>query len=282
MQDQADELRSLMLKVTRQHAALHGPPPKLIVLCGGKGGVGVTTLGVNLAVALAHQAARVVLVDADLYRADVATLCGVEDDGNIGDLLAGGRDIHEVLQRGPAGIQIVPGVWAPDKPTELTEAAQRRLITQLCLLGRHAEMALVDTGSGSGESLRRFWQAADEVLLVTTPDDVSVMDAYASIKTRMPAKNRPSLRLIVNRATSPQQAVDVHRRIARSCRRFLEAEVTLLGCVSHDEAFTQAAQSGAPLVIRTPQATAAEEIEQLAGQWLPLLGQRVHPPSAVA
>ena len=242
MRDQADELRNMMLRVARQHAAIHGPPPKLVVLCGGKGGVGVTTLGVNLAVALAHQAARVVLVDADLYRADVALLCGIEEVTSVADLLVGGHDIHEVLERGPAGVQVVPGVWAPERPTELGEGAQRRLLTQLCLLGRHADVVIVDTGSGAGESLRRFWQAADEVLLVTTPDDVSVMDAYASIKSRLPAQNRPHLRLIVNRADSREQAADVHRRLNQSCRRFLETEIVLLGRVRDDGAFASAAR----------------------------------------
>ena len=282
MRDQADELRNMMLRVARQHAALHGPPPKLVVLCGGKGGVGVTTLGVNLAVALAHQAARVVLVDADLYRADVALLCGIEETSSVAHLLSGGLDIHEILERGPAGIQVVPGVWAPQQPAELGEGAQRRLVAQLCLLGRHADVVIIDTGSGTGESLRRFWQAADEVLLVTTPDDVAVMDAYASIKTRLPAQNRPRMRLIVNRASAPQQAADVHRRLHQSCRRFLDAEVSLLGRVTDDRAFAAAARACVPLVIHAPHAAAAEEIECLASEWMTMLGQPTRAPSAVA
>jgi flagellar biosynthesis protein FlhG len=281
MRDQADELRNLMLRVARQHAALHGPPPRLVLLCGGKGGVGVTTLGVNLAVALAHQAARVVLVDADLYRSDVAALCGVEELHNVADLLGGGRDIHEVLQRGPAGIQIVPGVWAPDRQAELGEGAQRRLIAQLCQLGRHADLVLVDTGSGAGDSLRRFWQAADDLLLVTTPDDVSVMDAYAAIKTRLPAQNRPRMRLIVNRAASPEQAADVHRRLDQSCRRFLDAQISLLGSVAADDAFAAAAAASVPLVIQAAHSRAALEIERLATHWM-ALGQSARASSAVA
>jgi flagellar biosynthesis protein FlhG len=143
-------------------------------------------------------------------------------------------------------------------------------------------VVIVDTGSGSGESLRRFWQTADEVLLVTTPDDVSVMDAYASIKSRLPAKNQPRLRLIVNRADSAQQAVDVHRRLDQSCRRFLEMEIVLLGHVCEDGAFAAAARMGAPLVVHTPQAAAAEDIEHLASEWMTLLGQPARAPSAVA
>jgi flagellar biosynthesis protein FlhG len=209
-------------------------------------------------------------------------MCGIEEAGSVADLLVGGHDIHEVLERGPAGIQVVPGVWAPEKAAVLSEGAQRRLITQLCLLGRHADVVIVDTGSGSGESLKRFWQAADEVLLVTTPDDVAVMDTYASIKTRLPAQNRPRMRLIVNRAGSPQQTADVHRRIDQSCRRFLKEEIALLGRVAEDPAFASAARSCVPLVIQQPHAAAAEQIESLAGEWMTLLGQPARAPSAVA
>ena len=82
----------------------------MIVVTAGKAGAGVTTLAVNLSVALAEQGARVVTVDADLDRSDVAVLCGLMPDVPARDLLVAGGDIHEVLLRGPAGIQIVPGL----------------------------------------------------------------------------------------------------------------------------------------------------------------------------
>ena len=113
MVDQATELRKLVSQADRDPADEAGRVPRLLVLSGGKGGVGVTTLAVNLSVALSRRGNRVVLVDADLYRADVATLCGLEERGNVADVLSARRDIHEVLQRGPAGIQVVPGLWAP-------------------------------------------------------------------------------------------------------------------------------------------------------------------------
>jgi flagellar biosynthesis protein FlhG len=265
MHDQADELRSLMLKVARQNAAQNGPSPRMVLVCGGKGGVGATTLAVNLAVALAHHAARTVLVDADLRRADASTLCGVAEATGVAELLGGSRDIHEVLQRGPAGIQLVPGVWSPEGSEQPGEGAQRRLLSQLAMLGRHADVVVIDAGNGEGELPRRFWRAADDVLLVTTPESMSVMDAYATIKALRPVKDAPRLWLAVNRATAAQ-AEDVHRRIDQSCRRFLEASIGLLGSVVEDKSFAAAAESAAPLVLHMPQMPAATQIEQLAAE----------------
>src|SRR5262245_12233773 len=83
--------------------------PGMLVVSGGRPGVGATTLAVNLATALAQDAHRVVLIDADLYRADVASHCNLPHGLNIADVLAGRRNIHEVLQLGPAGMQILAG-----------------------------------------------------------------------------------------------------------------------------------------------------------------------------
>ena len=100
MIDQATELRKLVLQSVRQHVAAAGPPPRLMVATSGKGGVGVTTLAVNLSVALAQQGSRVVVVDADLHRSDAATLCGLSEQQSVGDVVTARRDIHETAVTG--------------------------------------------------------------------------------------------------------------------------------------------------------------------------------------
>ncbi len=235
MRDQAAELRRLVIQATRLTAPAAEPSPRLVVLNGAKGGVGVTTLAVNLAVALSQQGSRTVVVEADLYRADAAARCGLSHEASVADVLAARRDIHEVLQRGPAGVQIVPGAWAPGTPLACTEAAQKRLIRQMKALGRHCDMVLVDVGSGTSQVVGRFWQAADDVILVTTPDAISVMDCYATMKVFQSQNESTRVHLVVNKATSADSAADVGRRIGHSCHRFLRRDVRLLGHVPLDE-----------------------------------------------
>jgi hypothetical protein len=110
MIDQATELRKLVLSTLRDGQGSGGPGPRLVVLTGGRAGVGVTSLGVNLSVSLSEQGLRVILVDdeGDDGRG-VAALCGLTGSSVAADVGTARRDIHEALQRGPAGIQVVPG-----------------------------------------------------------------------------------------------------------------------------------------------------------------------------
>jgi flagellar biosynthesis protein FlhG len=241
-----------------------GPPPRLVVLAGGKGGVGTTTLAVKLSMALAQLGKRVVLVDAALHRGDVAPLCGLHEDDNVADVLSARRTVHEVLQRGPAGIQIVPGAWAPSRPPENTPVAQQRLIQQLRDLGRHADIVLLDAGSGAGDTTRRYCQAADRGLLITTPEPVSIMDTYAAVKALSAESVSPPLEIVVNRAADAEQAQRVLARIDASSRRFLGRAIQAAGFVPEDPQWAAAGRSGGPLAIDRQPTPATRGVARIA------------------
>ena len=248
MIDQAAELRKLVLRAMRERTATVHPPPKLLLMAGGNEGVGVTTLAVNLAVGLGEQGARVVVVDADLHRSDVSALCGIHEHANVLDLLIARRDIHEVLQRGPAGIQVVPGLWTPGQKLDWTQAAQERLFRQFRNLGLHADVVVLDVGSGSSEFIRRCAAAADEILLVTTPASAAVLESYAQIKASLRNDSRVAPGLIVNRCGDAQQAALVHQRIDESCQRFLGMGVGLRAYVPDDDAVRRTRRHGAAVL----------------------------------
>ncbi len=264
MLDQASELRRL----ARQWAAGDGKSafraPRKIVVSAGKGGVGATTIAVNLAAALGRQGCRTILVDADFTGADAALLCGIESRETIADVLSGRRNVHEVLQPGPAGIQVVPGIWSPGAIPDCSPTAQQRLLRELDQLGRHADVIVLDVGNGLTHVVQRFWQAAEQVLLVTTAEAVSIMDGYAAVKVFMDGDRPPSVRTIVNQSPLPEVAADVHRRIAQACQKFLGISVTPAGAVPWDASVALAAQRNKPLVLDQPQAPAAIEIERIA------------------
>lgn len=210
---------------------------RLLVVSGGRVGVGATTLAVSVATALAQEAQRVVLVDADLHGADAAVRCGVTGKLSLSDVLAGRRSIHEAIQIGPAGMQIVPGSALPETRAAVNERSIGRLLRQLRSLLPHADWLIVDAGSQPSELMAQLWGEAHTVMLVTSPDAVAVMDTYALIKTLLTRRTlaRPPA-LVINKLRETESAADVHRRIDQSCRRFLGLAVDFAAALPHDSA----------------------------------------------
>lgn len=262
--DQATDLRKLVLHSARGFGVHDAPPPRLIVVAGGKGGVGTTTAAVHLATALAREGRRVVLVDANFASPDVAQLCGCDDAYGAIDVLSGHRTVHEVLERGPLGVQVLPTARGRADSDFCTPQAQDRLLAQLAALGAHADYVILDAGSGSQRTMRRFWEAADVVLLVTHPDSVAVMDAYAVVKLVV-GDERPEAMLLTlaNCVTDAAAADDVHARLDRACRRFLGIEVGSAGFVPFDPCVPRAAAERRATTLDAGSA-ASEAFERLA------------------
>jgi flagellar biosynthesis protein FlhG len=197
----------------------------------------------------------------------MAALCGLETHDSVADVLAGRRTVHEVLQRGPAGVQLVPGAWGRDSQGLCSAAAQQRLIAELHDLGRYAELVIVDVGSGISEVAHRFWQAADLVLLVTTPEPNAIMDAYACVKV-LGAGVAARVLTLVNAVGSTDEACQVHLRLAQACQRFLGRDLLPVGHVPHDGGFRVN-----PGGVRGETGPAAAAFDRLAESLLPLLGE---------
>ncbi len=267
MFDQANQLRALVRESAQSNLHSGFPLPRKLVVSGGKGGVGSTTVALNVAVALAQQGRRIVLVDGDMQRADIASLCRLEVRDTINDVLAARRTVHEVLQRGPAGIQVLPGCWSPNTVPDCSPAAQERLLRELDRLGRHADIVIIDAGSGLNQVVKRFWEAADLVLLTTTSDSLSIMDAYAAIKVLLADRAEAPVQTLVNMANEAA-AEQVHARIAQACQRFLSRTIESAGHLPFDRDVAGAANVGMPLQIQAPDCAAAVAIEAVAQRLL--------------
>ncbi|ADB18218.1 chromosome partitioning ATPase-like protein [Pirellula staleyi DSM 6068] len=251
--DQATQLRSLMLRAARQAADELATPPQTVVVAAGRAAAGCTTVALNLAYAFASQGLRTVLVDAHWGQGDIAPLCRIESSVGLADVLTLQKDIHEVLTLGPCGVQVVT-CSAVTKTAFETRGVQK-LLRQIRSLSRYADVVVVDAGTGRSELSTGLWQAADELLLVTTPDAVAVMDSYALVKSLV---NRQAvttrLSLVVNQSQSAEEAADVHRRIDQSCSRFLGLRLPMLGWLE---------RSSEPLLLRSTSGNVANQIDGL-------------------
>ncbi len=267
MADQANELRQLARSrdpSAPPKSAAPGPAPRLIVLWSGKGGVGVTTLAVNLAATLVRDGHRTVLVDGDWEGADATQLCRLDEPAGIAEALNGRRTVYELLVRGPGGLQVLPGSWLPRGAIDDSRAAHDRLLGQLRRLGAHAEFVVIDAGIGSSRSARHYVHGADVAFAVAAPDSISIMDAYAAYKTLAQGNAMPPTASIVNRVGDVAAAADAQQRFERACRRFLGVGVPPAAIVPDEAAVLRAHAARRLFALDAPDCRAARLVAGLA------------------
>lgn len=265
MSDQADGLRQLVRARSGATALAEAPArARSLVFTSGKGGVGTSNLALNLAITLGELDQRVILVDADFGLANIDLLCGLTPRADLGDVLAGEATLAAAVVEGPAGVRIVPGAHGMRTLLEALGDGPDRLVTELAALEADADFVLVDAGSGLGIGIATLAAAADDVVLVTTPEPTSVADAHAAIQRfrRLPGPTR--LRAVVNQAATAGEAADVLARLSASSRQFLGAVVTGLGHVRADPRVGQAVRMRRPFVIEYPGALASRGVRRLA------------------
>lgn len=243
MSDQADELRQLV-QVCDVVEPRSLTLPSLIVVAGGKGGVGTTTIATNLAAMLATLGESTMLVDADLQRADATMLCQLQPQRSLTDVLTDRAHAADVLQQHETGMHVLPAAWAPDYPIEMTATIRHRLMAVLSELDRRASFVIVDAGNQRTPLTSQLWQAAAQVVVVTTPDDVAVMDTYATIKTLAEPSTRTRISTLINRADDAFVADEIQQRLETSVRRFLGLTLDSAGVVDRCEMLEHQRRTG--------------------------------------
>lgn len=273
--DQAHDLRQLVRDSSR--AAGPAMRPALLVVASGKGGTGTTTVAVNLAIAWSRQTHRVLLVDADPQGGSASFLCNTTDSYTLADVLAARRSPAEVIQDGPAGMRVLPGVCALEQLGDCSGAAVDRLIGDLSVATADVDLVLVDAGNGLHRLLSRFWQAADMGLLVTTPEAAAIMNTYALAKLLCTPGQSLPVHCLVNGAADAADAASVQERMAHACQRFLGFRTQAAGYLPDDDDIREATRVSQPYLITSPHCRAALEMERIAERLAgPLLARRGH------
>lgn len=241
---------------------------RVIAVTSGKGGVGKTNTSVNLAIALAAQGKKVILMDADLGLANVEVLLGLSSLHNLEHVIEGEKTMPEILVRGPGGIYVVPGSSGLAKIADLTHVGRQNLIGGLRDLQAQSDFIVLDTMAGIGRNAVAFSLAADEVLLITTPEHPAIVDAYAMLKTLYANRPETVVRLIVNMVANPALAQAVYTKLSGVSQRYLGRNISYLGHLSRDSHVSQAVMQSKPFLVAYPHAPVSQCMNQIASRLL--------------
>lgn len=273
MSDQASRLRNLLEERAEAEALARkvGSLPfgtaqgtRVIAITSGKGGVGKTNLAVNLSVALQLSGQRVMLIDADIGMANVNLLMGAVTRRSLIDLLTDGVNLEDVVENGAAGVKYISGAAGVEAAWNLNRGEQRKLHKKLGRCSEMADIVIIDTGAGLNRNVVEFVLAAEEVLLITTPEPTALADAYAVVKAYATYTDRRNIKLIVNRIHDEDECDAVADKINQTTQKFLGVSVDCLGYIYEDRAVIDAVHRQEPFVLSAPNSSAARCVFEIA------------------
>ena len=231
-----------------------------VAVCSGKGGVGKSNISINLAVALSQFGLRVCVLDADLGMANADVLCNLTPNVTLEHVISGRARLVDAMVAAPGGFRLIPGASGVAGVADLGPMARHRLLEQLSVLDRSADVLLIDIGAGIGANVVDFAAAAHTTLVVTTPEPTAITDAYGMIKSLCESMPNAQIELAVNMADSWEEGRDVYERINRVCRTFLRREIALGGVIPRDTAVINAVKERVPFMLTEPDGLAARAI----------------------
>ena len=254
--DQADGLRRMV----------QPRPVKVIAVTGGKGGVGKTSVSVNLAIKLARQNRNVMLMDADFGLANVDVLLGLNSRRNISHVIAGESSLEEVIADGPAGVKIIPSASGNNSMLNLSTVEHGSLIRAFSDLTHDVDVLLVDTAAGISESVVTYTRAAHEVIVVVCDEPASLTDAYALIKVLHRHHGVYRFHVLANMTTSAYDGRKLFAKLSKVAQRFLDVGLSYMGAIPQDEYLRKAVQRQQAVVEAFPRSSSAVAFGKLANK----------------
>ena len=239
-------------------------PVRVIAVSSGKGGVGKTSLSVNLGLGLRALGLEVMLLDADLGLANVDVLLGLQPSFNLSHVLSGQCTLEDTIVEGPKGLMIVPAASGQRRMSELDPAEHVGLIRAFSDIQRPLDMLIIDTAAGLSDSVLTFSQAAQEVIVVACNEPASLTDAYALIKLLSRDRGVGRIQVVPNMVRSQAEGREVFENLSRVSERFLDVQLEFLGAVPHDDMLRRAIRKQRAVFEMYPNSASGNAFRQIA------------------
>ncbi|MFH0835421.1 MAG: cell division ATPase MinD [Candidatus Micrarchaeota archaeon] len=227
-----------------------------IVFASGKGGVGKSTVTLNLGLTLAAAGKRVVVVDADLEMANIGILLGIDATPiSLHNVLSGENEMQDAVYAGPNNMRYVPASLSPEKMDRLDLDKLPQAIKKL---EDSSDFVLIDCPPGLGTSATAAIKSAKEIVIVSTPEPSALADA---LKVRALAERHgvKIVGVVLNMVLGDRSEIK---------KEDFETvmEVPVIGILPEDVEVRRSAALQVPVIIRAPGSNFSRSMRLLASR----------------
>ena len=257
MMDQAESLRKLVSQKNKIKRS------RVITITGGKGGIGKTCISVNLSLGLKKLGYNVTIIDADLGFSNVEIELGVTSKYTLLDVLYNNKMITEVISEGPLGIKYISSGGDFNLINEGVDLSL--FLNNIKILDYYSDFIIIDTGAGLNNVVSNFLKAADEVLLIVTPEPTSIMDAYTLIKYSLVGEDK-KINVLINKVKNFNEYKKIYERFEAVVKNYLGVPLIDLGYLENDEKMMECIIEQHPIVLKYENSKTSKRILQIAAQ----------------
>ncbi|MEN1966856.1 MinD/ParA family protein [Lentibacillus sp. N15] len=260
--DQAAHLRERLAVTNHPHQA------KTIAVISGKGGVGKSNVALNFSITLLQNQKKVLLIDLDVGMGNIDILLGQQTNRSLVDMLAEQRTIHEVIQSGPNGLHYIAAGSGLTELFIMDEAKMNYFLHQYHELVLLYDYIIFDMGAGATSESLAFVLAADECMVVTTPEPTAITDAYGMIKHVLNKQQKMPIYVVMNRSLTNKQGAKALARFQCVVFQFLRVTISPMGVLPDDKAVQTAVIRQIPYVLLNDKAPITTAMKRLTATYL--------------
>lgn len=265
MKDQAEGLRKIISSLEeKDNVVKRNNRAKVLAVTSGKGGVGKTNFAVNFAISLSLLGYKVLILDVDFGLANVDIITGINLKNTISDCIVSGMDINEIINEGPEGIKIISGGSGFYEISIMNDTNIKKFIRLIEKLESSMDFIIIDTGAGVSNTVLKFLMAAEEVIVVTTPDPTAIMDGYTVIKALTLNGYKGKLNILANIVNGRREAYDTYNRLKTVSQNFLNCDLNFLGYLERSDLVIKAIRSQIPFLLLNPKSSVSKNMKIIA------------------
>ncbi len=260
MMDQAESLR-------RQINA-RNKNTKIVTVTSGKGGVGKSSLALNLGIALNRRGNRTMIIDTDFGFSNIDVMLGVHTQHDLMDVIENRKLISEIIETGLEGVQFISGGSGVYQLTKLDPNRFMHMVNSLLELENSCDTIVFDTGAGFSDNSLRLINASHETILVTTAEPTAIVDAYALIKMLHEQGETPTVSLVLNKADDIREAESVMDGLIRIVEKNTDIRMRKLGVIPRDANMQNAVKKQTPILVGHPKSAACVYLNEIVHKFL--------------